>query len=89
MFETRDDGDGRVARAVEPQVVHIHGKFFDFDESGDEVSIDHARTLKVFVEGGYNGFMSSEYEGHHWTDSDGFEKLRLHHALVRKLLAEM
>lgn len=70
-----------------PQTVHIHGKFFDFDETGNEVSIDHQRNLKVFVEGGYQGFMSSEYEGHHWTDSDGFAKLRAHHALVKKILA--
>lgn len=72
-----------------PQTVHIHGKFFDFDETGDEVSIDHKRTLKVFVDGGYDGFMSSEYEGHHWTDSDGFAKLRAHHQLVKRILHEM
>lgn len=71
---------------IMPQVIHIHGKFFDFDDHGIEQSVDYARTLKVFVEGGYNGFMSSEYEGHHFTDSDGFAKLRAHHALCRGIL---
>lgn len=74
---------------IMPQVIHIHGKFFDFDESGNEVTVDFERTLKVFVEGGYNGFMSSEYEGHHFTDSGGFEKLRLHHRLCRRILADL
>lgn len=74
---------------IMPQVIHIHGKFFDFAEDGTEVSVDYERTLKVFVEGGYNGFMSSEYEGHHWTDSDGFDKLRRHHALARRILAAL
>jgi len=74
---------------IMPQVIHIHGKFFDFDETGNELSVDFARTLKVFVEGGYNGFMSSEYEGHHWTDSDAFERLRLHHKLCRTILADL
>lgn len=72
-----------------PRVVHIHGKFFDFDEDGTEVSIDMERTLPVFVEGGFQGFMSSEYEGHHWDDADGFEKLRRHHALARRILAPL
>ncbi|MEL0251091.1 MAG: sugar phosphate isomerase/epimerase, partial [Novosphingobium sp.] len=74
---------------IMPQVMHIHGKFFDFADDGIEVSVDYARTLKVFVEGGFNGFMSSEYEGHHWTDSDGFDKLKRHHALARRILADL
>ena len=68
------------------QVIHIHGKFFDFDENGDEIAVDYARVLPVFVEGGYDGFMSSEYEGHMWTDADGFDKIRRHHAMARRIL---
>lgn len=70
------------------QVVHIHGKFFDFDDNGDEVSVDFERTLPVFLKGGFNGFMSSEYEGHHWCDADGFAKLRQHHVLASRIIAE-
>ncbi|HZU62089.1 MAG TPA: TIM barrel protein, partial [Novosphingobium sp.] len=61
---------------IMPQVIHIHGKFFDFDANGDEIAVDYARILPVFVQGGYDGFMSSEYEGHMWNDADGFEKIR-------------
>jgi sugar phosphate isomerase/epimerase len=74
---------------IMPQVVHIHGKFFDFADDGTEVSVDYDRILPIFVNAGYNGFMSSEYEGHMWTDSDGFDKLRRHHALARRVLGSL
>lgn len=71
---------------IMPQVIHIHGKFFDFDENGDEVAVDYERVLPVFVKGGYDGFMSSEYEGHMWNDADGFDKIRRHHKLAKRIL---
>ena len=74
---------------IMPRVVHVHGKFFDFDDSGDEVTVDYPRLLPIFVKGGFDGYMSSEYEGHHFTDSDGFDKLRRHHALCRRILATL
>ncbi|NHN36868.1 sugar phosphate isomerase/epimerase [Pseudomaricurvus alcaniphilus] len=74
---------------IMPQVIHIHGKFFDFDEQGDEVSVDMARILPLVVESGYDGFMSSEYEGHIWSEEDGFEKIKRHHALARRILSSL
>jgi sugar phosphate isomerase/epimerase len=71
---------------IMPQVVHIHGKFFDFDASGDELAVDHPRTLKVFLDAGYNGSMSSEYEGHHFSDEGGLDKIERHHALCRRII---
>lgn len=71
------------------QVVHIHGKFFDFDAEGNENSVPYAEILEVFVKGGYNGYMSSEYEGHLFSDDDGFDKLRAHHAQCRRILAKL
>ncbi|QSR19353.1 sugar phosphate isomerase/epimerase [Novosphingobium sp. KA1] len=68
------------------QVIHVHGKFFDFDDNGDEIAVDYEEILPVFVEAGYDGFMSSEYEGHMWNDADGFDKIRRHHALARRIL---
>jgi sugar phosphate isomerase/epimerase len=69
-----------------PECIHIHGKFFDFDDDGNEIAVDYARVLPVFVEGGYDGYMSSEYEGHMWTDADGFDKIRRHHAMATRIL---
>lgn len=73
---------------IMPQVVHIHGKFFDFDDNGDEVAVDYGALLPVFVEGGFDGYMSSEWEGYIWSGPDGFNKVEQHHALCRKILAK-
>uniref|UniRef100_B0T5K1 Xylose isomerase domain protein TIM barrel n=1 Tax=Caulobacter sp. (strain K31) TaxID=366602 RepID=B0T5K1_CAUSK len=68
------------------QVVHIHGKFFDFNDQGEENSVPYPEILKVFVDGGYDGYMSSEYEGHLFSDDDGFDKLLAHHAQCQRIL---
>jgi len=46
-----------------PYVRHVHGKFWEMDENCEETSIDYANVLPVFVEGGYEGYISAEYEG--------------------------
>jgi hypothetical protein len=72
---------------IMPQVVHIHGKFYGFDETGEETSMDLARVLKVFVAGGFEGFLSSEWEGHAYTDAfSGFDMVERHQKLCRKIL---
>jgi hypothetical protein len=76
-------------KEVMPRVVHIHGKFYGFDENGDEPSVDYAALMRVFCDGGYEGSMSSEWEGHAYTDEfSGFEMVKQHQALCRKLLSE-
>lgn len=70
---------------VMPRVVHIHGKFYGFDENGDEPSIDYAALMRVFRDSGYRGTMSSEWEGHAYTDDfSSFEMVKQHQALCRK-----
>ncbi len=76
-------------REVMPRVVHIHGKFYGFDEKGDEPSVDYAALMRVFREGGYDGYMSSEWEGHAYTDEfSGFEMVKQHQALCRRVWPE-
>jgi sugar phosphate isomerase/epimerase len=76
-------------REIIPQAVHIHGKCFEFDENGDETGIPYEEILRVFVEGGYNGYMSAEWEGHAFSDEDGLPKVMAQHALCRRILAKM
>lgn len=71
---------------IMPQVVHIHGKFYDVDDAGQDGSIDYDAILPIFVEGGYQGYISSEWEGHQVSDGDGFEKVARHHAMERRIL---
>jgi sugar phosphate isomerase/epimerase len=51
---------------IMPWVRHVHGKFFGIDENGEEPSVPVRDLIKLLVESGYNGAISSEYEGWHW-----------------------
>ena len=70
-----------------PQCVHIHGKFYEFDASGNEACIPFDKLLPVFRDNGFNGYMSSEWEGHMYSDEDAFPVLQKHHALCKRILA--
>jgi sugar phosphate isomerase/epimerase len=72
-----------------PSVVHVHGKFYWIDEDGNEPSIDHEAIMNVLVEAGYDGFISSEWEGHAYTDAaSGYDLCRGQHDLCRRLLLD-
>jgi hypothetical protein len=71
------------------QVVHLHGKFFAIDEDGRDPVVPFEELLPLFAEGGYTGFVSSEYEGWHWdTTSDCFDMVVRQQELCRRILAQ-
>ena len=77
-------------KEIIPRTIHIHGKFYGFDENGDEPSIDYATIFKVFTEGGYDGYIASEYEGSAFTDEfDAFDMVAKQHALFKKILKKI
>lgn len=49
-----------------PWIKHVHGKFFGIDENGEEPSVPVRDLIRLLVENGYSGAISSEYEGWHW-----------------------
>jgi len=71
-----------------PQAVHVHGKFYEVDDTGVDQAIDYESILDVFIEGGYRGYISAEWEGHQVSDGDGFPEVDRYQAMLRKLLAE-
>jgi sugar phosphate isomerase/epimerase len=74
-------------REIVPQTVHLHGKFYGFDAAGEEPSIDYAAILRVFHKGGYDGYVSSEYEGSAFTDEfSAFDMVEKHHLLCQSIL---
>ncbi len=87
MFNILSPGTADMWREIMPQVIHVHGKFYDFDDAGNETSIPYDELLPVFEQGGYTGFMSSEWEGHLYSKADAFEMVRKHQALARRILA--
>jgi hypothetical protein len=72
---------------IMPRTYHVHGKFYGFDADGTDPAIPYEELLPVFVEGGYRGYISSEWEGHQASDASGFEAIQKHQALERKILA--
>jgi sugar phosphate isomerase/epimerase len=79
--------DPRRWEELMPQVVHVHGKFYEIDEDGNEPSIDHETIMDVLVRAGYTGYISSEWEGHAYTDAvSGWDMCRAQHDLIRRLL---
>jgi len=79
--------DPRAWLAIMPQIIHVHGKFYEFDAAGNETSIPYDQLLPVFIEGGYRGYISSEYEGTMFSPASGLEMVQRHQALCRRIIA--
>lgn len=76
---------------IMPRIVHVHAKFYDIDDDGNEPAIDYPALVREFVNGGYSGFMSSEWEGHAFADlgeADPIELIRKQHALIRRAISD-
>jgi hypothetical protein len=76
---------------IMPQMFHVHAKFYDIDENGDEPAMDIPRIVRQFVQGGYQGYLSSEWEGHAFSDlgeSDPVDLVKKQHSLMRRSIEE-
>ncbi|BDZ44098.1 sugar phosphate isomerase/epimerase family protein [Naasia aerilata] len=75
-----------------PYIHHVHAKFYEIDDSGEEYSIPYQEIISVLKEGGYDGYLSSEYEGNrHIQDAfevDSVEQVRRHQEMLTRLLAD-
>lgn len=77
---------------IMPQIVHVHAKFYDIDEHGNEPAIDYPGLVRVFAENGYRGYFSTEWEGHAFADLGEAEPLKLvraQHDLILKTLKSL
>jgi sugar phosphate isomerase/epimerase len=77
---------------IMPQILHVHAKFYDIDENGQEPAIDYPELVRVFVEGGYRGYWSSEWEGHAFAELGEVDPLllvRRQHDLIRRSIREL
>ena len=87
MFSILSHQSPREWLEIMDRIIHVHCKFYDFDPQGSEPAIPYEELLPVFVEGGYRGAMSSEWEGHMYQLGSGLEAVQKHHALCRRILA--
>lgn len=72
------------------RLVYVHGKFYDINEDGQVDNMDYAKILRALTDGGYKGYISSEFEGNRRMNDAGWvdeiEYVRKHQALMRKCL---
>jgi sugar phosphate isomerase/epimerase len=68
-----------------PYVYHTHAKFYEITAELKEYSIPYEEIIPVYIQGGYNGYLDSEYEGSRdeYTTSAA---IRAQQAMLRKLL---
>lgn len=75
-----------------PLIFHVHGKFNEMLEDYTEYSIPYEEVIPVLVEGGYTGYISSEYEGNrHIQDAfavDSVEQVQRQQVMLKRLLGE-
>lgn len=71
---------------IMPQCFHIHGKFYDIDANGQEAAIDYESTLKVFIDNGFDGTVSCEWEGHMVDDGPGLARVQGWHKMVQDII---
>ena len=86
-FNMHGHVDPREWADIMPQILHVHAKFYDIDETGEEPAIDYPELVRVFVEGGYRGYWSSEWEGHAFAELGEVDPLvlvRRQHDLIRR-----
>lgn len=73
-------------------IKHVHGKFYEMLPDNTEYSIPYPEIIPVFKEGGYNGYISSEYEGNRWVHDalvvDSLEQVSRHQILLKRLIGE-
>lgn len=71
---------------------HIQAKFYEMLPDETEYSIPYGEIVDVLKTGGYQGYLSSEYEGNrHIQDAfevDSVEQVRRHHAMLKRLIGE-
>jgi hypothetical protein len=82
-------GEPRQWLDIADQIVHAHAKFFNVTEDLVEPAVPVADTIRVLIEAGYTGYISSEYEGWHWdTTSDAWEMIQRQQRIIRGVLEE-
>ncbi len=78
---------------VAKYIKHVHFKLFEMTEEGEEYSIDYKEVLQYLHDHGYNGYVSTEYEGNRWVLPDQeipeLQQVTAHQKLIQRLIKEI
>jgi sugar phosphate isomerase/epimerase len=74
------------------RIHNVHGKFYQMTADYVEPSIPYDEIVAVLNQGGYNGYICSEYEGNRWIEDaeepDSVEQVRRQQVMLATLLGE-
>ena len=73
-------------RELMPYAKGVSAKSYDFNESGEETSIDFRKMLGIVKDSGFKGFIGVEYEGDRLSEEEGIKATK---ALLEKVGAEL
>ncbi len=75
-----------------PMIRNIHGKFYEMTADYVEPSIPYDKIVAVLQQGGYDGYICSEYEGNRWIEDamepDSVEQVRRQQVMLANLIGE-
>lgn len=54
-----------------PYAKAVSAKSYDFDENGNEKTLDYLKILKIVKDAGYTGFIGVEFEGYNLNEEEG------------------
>jgi hypothetical protein len=82
--------DPRRMLAHMSRIHNIHGKFYEMTEDLVEYSIPYDQIVAVLQQGGYRGYICSEYEGNRWIQDvepvDSVEQVRRQQMMLKHLI---
>lgn len=75
-----------------PYFRHIQAKFYEMTEDCREPSLDYEAVIPELVKAGWEGTLSSEYEGNRWIQDvqavDSREQVRRQHVMFERLIGQ-
>ncbi len=75
-----------------PYFRHIQAKFYEMTEDFRDPSHAYDEVIRELVAGGWDGYLSSEYEGNRWIQDvqpvDSREQVRRQHVMFERLIAQ-
>jgi sugar phosphate isomerase/epimerase len=69
-----------------PYAKAVSAKSYDFNEQGQETTLDYERIMKIVKDAGYTGFVGVEYEGENLSPEEGIMATK---KLLRKVGSEL
>lgn len=82
--------DPQVLKKHKDYIFHIHGKFYNMLPDFTDECLDYDNVVAVLKEIGYDGFISSEYEGNRTIDDafevDSVEQVSRQHEMLKRLI---